>query len=317
MVQLDLIGAPTMSPVPNSDWLALNLTFFGDPRILYLNLSANGIWALQNVPVQSIFGDYNPQTMTYHFGAGLQPGQKLEMLGFGVSLTHNVLESPPPETTSTVVQHDEIIFISGEIGSEVSFARAQPLVGGPAAPLPGENKPTKHVNDDGFPNQEADTNACAPVAFSNSLQWLNAKHNLGLKAGDIDIAAMKQATGFQPGVGSPADSYQGKAKATAGLGIETTVSKNPDDAANALDKDCDVELDVNGHVAAVVGIMKLASGKYAIDVAHDTKQGVMGGTKTETTIFDPATNSLSGGTFLDGTKLDQFVIECPKKPIAQ
>ena len=68
--------------------------------------------------------------------------------------------------------------------------------------------------------------------------------------------------------------------------------------------------------AAIVGITKLANGKYAIDVAHDTSQGKAGGTKTETTTFDPATNSFSGGTFLDGTKLDQFVIECRSRKVS-
>ena len=45
-----------------------------------------------------------------------------------------------------------------------------------------------------------------------------------------------------------------------------------------------------GHVTCLVGITKLADGNYSLDVADDRKQGVSGGTKTTTYIYNPKTN---------------------------
>lgn len=96
-----------------------------------------------------------------------------------------------------------------------------------------------------------------------------------------------------------------------GLPIETTVVP-VDQVPGKMDEKCDIELDGKEHVAAIVGIAKLESGKYQIDIRHDTNQGSPGGTTDETILYDPATQLLEGGTWLVGKRVDNFVVECAK-----
>lgn len=97
------------------------------------------------------------------------------------------------------------------------------------------------------------------------------------------------------------------------LPIETTTVPVKDVAA-AIDSDCDVELDGEIHIAAIVGITPLKDGKYTIVVRHDTAQGEDGGTMDQPVTYDPKTNKISGGEWLDGRVVDHFVVECYKKP---
>lgn len=291
-----------------SDWGRLLLTFQGSQDVRYLNLSVNGRWAIRNVPVLSIHGDKVTQTITYTFSLGVPSGRQMTQLSYGISLGPQTVEIPPTESDKAPVSQEQVNVTCPTSNTPMPLGPATPLVGGKLAD--GE---TKHVNNTTFPNQEAGKLECGPVAVSNSLQWLNNIHSLGLKPGDIDIDAMKKATGWTSN-GVPADWFKKKDQYMKDHGIPIETTTVPiDQVPEKMDKKCDIELDGQVHIVAIVGIAKLDNGKYSITVRHDTKQGEPGGTIDETVTYDPSTNKVEGGTWLDGKRVDNFVVECPKK----
>jgi hypothetical protein len=186
----------------------------------------------------------------------------------------------------------------------VAYAPAGPLQGGPALAAAAA-KPR-------FPNQDVGKNECGPGAVSNSLMYLNAVFNLGLNPADITIDKMKTATGFNPrGIPLDWEVIKDKYMKDNHLPIQTVTTQSFADAMAALNNMLDVEIETTGHVAAVVGITDLGDGKFTLDVAHDTQQGMAGGTKIETVMYSMNTGRLTGTTFFNSVPLRKFVIESP------
>ena len=77
----------------------------------------------------------------------------------------------------------------------------------------------------------------------------------------------------------------------------------------ALKKGCVVEMNAGSHTALVTGVAKLRQPKkYTIEVAHDTEQNAVGGTKFESMKYDKSDASLEGCTY--AKSVHSFVIEC-------
>ncbi len=111
----------------------------------------------------------------------------------------------------------------------------------------------KLINDETFPNQKAGLNECVPAALSNSLKWLNKKHNLGMKDEDLSIASMKKAVKWQPtGAGEQWASLKKKFRPD----LITTTTQQIEEVVKAFERKCDVELEAGDHVAALVGITR-------------------------------------------------------------
>jgi hypothetical protein len=289
----------------SSDWMAAALTFRGTRRVHYVNISVNGLWVVRNIPVLSTAGNGVVQAQWYAFG-GANKLNNSATVSYGFSLMPLPAEVAPQETKSASVRSQRVVMCLG--GGPGKPFQGGTMDGGELAP-----KETKHVNED-FPNQEAGLMECGPVALSNSLQWLNKKHKLGMKDDDISTEHMKAVTGWTKKDGVKGDWVHKKAQATNSK-IDTYPDISVDKIGKAMDSGCDIELVADKHVAAVVGIAKLNTGKYSIDVAHDTEQGKAGGTKTETIIYAPGSGGIQGGTFLDGTKVTNFVAECKKNTV--
>lgn len=293
---------------PNSDWGAIDMSFIGSSAVEYLNVTVNGSWQIQNVPVLSDNGSGVSQTNTYNFAIGPNGVPYSGSLAYGFTLTPAPSVQPVQNLVQATVPSLTLEEHVGEQGgaNAIQYAVAGALVGAAAGAT------TTAKAGPNFPNQEAGVDECVPVAVSNSLQYLNARFNLGMAPVDITIAKMKIATGWDAD-GAPVgwwntkDAYMKANK----LPITTTATTDIATAMSELTAGCDVELGSPNHRAAVVGITKLANGKYSIDVAHDTKQGVAGGTKTETVSYDPTTGKLSGATFFNNVDFRNFVIECP------
>ena len=175
----------------NSDWGSVELMFEGSDDILYFNLVVDGNWQIQNVPVLSLKGTGNIQSQRFSFDLGNNVGEDVTAINYAFNLTTYTLASAPSGSTPATVGDDQIVLFSG--GVDVSLpaapAPAVPLIGGQAI----INEQHKNEN---FPNQECGHNECAPTAVSNSLQFLNDKHNLGMNPADIDIGTMKGATNW-------------------------------------------------------------------------------------------------------------------------
>lgn len=321
IVQMDLRG-PSPIIVTNSGWGGVDLTYAGDVGILYFNLNINDTWQVQNIPVLSHEGPGVMQTVTYTFSLGVPDGTEVLEVDYGFALTDVPLLVVPPIIGVSAVQDAERIIESGFKDADIlpSFPPASPLEGGPAA------EPVKHAHEN-FPNQESGLNECCPVAVSNSLKFLNDKHNMGLDADDIDIEDMKDATNWDP-AGSWIDHddtrpegqrnawWEDKKEHMEDNKIPVTTRKitNLADLAAEIDAGQDVELQGDWHTAAIVGITDLGGGKFSIDVAHDTEQGKKGGTKTETIVYNPTTKKFEGSPgFFDGSSFRYAVVECPKE----
>ena len=181
-----LDGVPTL----NSDWGSVNFTFTGQDPIMYFNLAANGSWQVQNIPVLSIEGEGVNQSISFAFDLGVPSGTTVTSLNYGYTFTNTTLGSMPAETGTAAVFDQEVVIDSGVAGEAIPPVQpANPLVGG--AVVGG----VKHAHAN-FPNQDCGKAECVPAAVSNSLKFLNKKHNMGLNDNDLSIAKMKNATNW-------------------------------------------------------------------------------------------------------------------------
>lgn len=342
-LDFDLDGIVTLE----SDWGVADLTFVGSASMLYFNLTVNGSWQVQNLPVLSTGGTGVPQTLRFWFDLGNPVGTDVAMISHAFALTPAPLVSAPSGGVPASVGNDQVIVHNGGVDPSFSTtpAAAGASIGGPVAGI------ALHKHDN-FPNQEAGLQECAPTAVSNSLQFLNTKHGLGMAAADITIAKMKTATKWGsktvasaagPGVDRVISPYPagwpdpgvlsgvwifpdpngaaGQQNAwwqdkKAYMGANnlpiTTRQILPADIGKLIreiDRGQDIEAEIGGHTVAVTGIADLGGGRYAVTVAHDTKQGVAGGTVEETAVWDSTTSTWEGA--LKNYGLNYFVVECP------
>lgn len=308
---------------PDTATGAATLEYLGSDRLLYVNLAVNGRWALRNVPVLSVEGADRWQGVTYTFDLGVEAGTDVAWLMKDFTLGTCPLQEMPRGGWDAPVGERDVVLFPGAPLVEV-------LVSGGEGDAPaGGEAGEAHTNAD-FPNQESDPSACAPTAVSNSLQFLNDTHDLGIDPAELTVQRMKQATNFgdkgaagtgcwiDPDASRPEGErdawWQSKDKYMQAhdLPITTRMSETAADAIQALDDDCDVEMETNGHTVAIVGMTRLADGKYSVDIKHDTQQGQAGGTVTETVTLDPATGAITGGTGTGGG-FNYLVIECPEE----
>jgi len=297
--------------IPNTEWGAANLTYTGADPILYFNLTVNNSWQVQNVPVLSREGAGVDQTGVFAFDLGVPRGTSVSSLTYAFTLTPSI-QSSMPLGASVAPVVSALLTSFPDVAEEAvpALAPAEPLVGGQAA------EAKKHTQQ-GFPNQDCAKNKCAPAAASNSLQFLKAKNNLNIPNATISIAGMDaamtngNAAGAKLRDGAHAWWVDKKAFLDAGrFGITTKQLLRLSDIAAEIDHGEDVELQGGWHTAAIVGITDLGGGKFSLDVAQDTKQGVAGGTQVDTIVFDPATGKFKGSPgFWNGSAFQYAVSE--------
>lgn len=303
---------------PNSEWGSLDLTFSGSEDVQYLNLSVNGSWQAQNVPLLSVGGTSGPKTLNVMFDLGTPRGMPVGNISYGYTITKQPQYAVPLSAGGALVGDREFELYSG---TEPESIAGPPE---PASANKGEKATKSAAHSKPFPNQECGKNECVPAAVSNSLQFLNSQHSLGMDAGAIDIGDMKSATGWTaPGCGWTWYNNKAAWMAEKKLPIKTTAKTaaagiNMDDVVNDIQNGNDVELVAKspkggGHCVAVTGCTKNADGTYSVTISHDTDQTDNSkGTTTETVTYDPATGKFTGGS-LNGWSLHHVVTESPKK----
>ena len=294
--------------VPNSEWGWVGLTYSGSPNVQYFNLTVNGLWAVQNVPVLSGEGVGVPQTVYMDFNLGVPRGTDVGSLQYTSSLTTSTLGTPPAGTpVSALVASRSIVVDSGIKGEAIlGLGPAPTLIGTGAASSATAAGPT---------NQECEPGECVPTAVSNSLHYLNGQFGLGLTDAQTSIDTMKTATAYDPspppGCYSDWPDSKDSYMHNNSYPVNTSTTDNFDQAMGAIGNGYDVELRSETHCAMVTGITKMSNGNYQITVAHDTNQGQGGGTVTETLIYDAAAGVLRGGAGFDGQPPRPTVIEQP------
>lgn len=323
-------------------WFDLSLEFIGSSDVFYLNVAANGEWPIQNVPVLSRGGNETGQEAIYTFGIE-NVGQVLNEFDFGIELTDEILVAPPNETETASIKQQQVRIGPGG-GVEQPPPEPWRLPQCAAKPLKGGMKADgamKHVNAP-YKNVDCATNYCVPAAISNSLNFLNDKHDLKLDKNEISVGALGQLLGTTTKGGTAYKEWTKKRDKFKDKVHTYTIPATPenelvpypvtaaslarpfpenevDKICDLLDRDCAVEMFTLtptggfGHAVAIVGIIKLKNGRYSIDVAHDVEQNQGGGTKTETVTWDTTTNRIEGGKSLNCKAVWFLVVECPKK----
>jgi len=294
---------------PDTGWGRMKLTFDGEYAVQYLNLVADGVWVLQNVPVLSSEGPGHKQTTTYTFDLGVATGTPVEELEVAWTLTGALATEAPEDVWTAVVDDGEVIFSPGveepARGGQVPPDPPPPLVGGPpsGAAFHGVS----------FPNQDCGHNECCPAAVSNSLQFLRDQYELDLDDEEISIDAMKQATDWDDGCKPDHWEIQ-KDAALIGKGIGTRKFTDIAEVIPAIEAGEDVELILRGHAVDIIGASTMQDGRMFLEFVDDQWQDKPGGTFTGTMIYDPATGLCSGGTLTHARALVYFVAEYPVGP---
>ena len=296
--------------VVDSSWATVGLTYRGSSSDIYFNLAVNGNWVIQNIALFSNEGVGISQTVTIAFDLGVSDGTEVAQLEYAFDITPDTLDSMPFQFDTAPVADGRFVMFSGDQGVALEAA---PIVLPPrGAKIKGG---ARGVHKGEFPNQEAGTAECVPVAVSNSLKFLKRRHNLDIDDQDISIGRMKSATGCTDR-GTPNGWWNTKDEymRSHGYPIRTETTTDLDEVIEAIKQGKDVELGVPGHRVAVVGVVKLLDGRYLLKIAHDTKQGEPGGTKTEIISYDPRNKKFRGGKWISGKSLKNFVIEYPTPP---
>jgi len=276
-----------------SDWGSIDL--LADPGMTsgYVNLMVEGEWRIRNMPLFDYGAPGTPAEVTFNFSLGNMPGQRVETLGYGFSLTAAPVTAAPVMAGVANVGVRDVV-MGGNFGTEAwAYVLADPVLEGDIH--------TKNGLLKDFPNQTCGPMLCGPAAVSNGFQWLNSKYGLGMAAGDINIGSVQKGLKVVPPNGAFKTWMEDKKKYVADkkLPIKTRSTRDIEKAMAALAKGQAVEmgfiLGKAGHIASVVGISELKNGTFQISVAHDTNQfNNAAGKKIETGTYDPKTKLIKG-----------------------
>jgi hypothetical protein len=294
---------PDLTERAASSWGHVEFVYTPDPRWRYFNLTVNGEWQVRNFPLCASGGG---QSENYYVDLGTKESAAIPEARYGYSITPGPQERMPASTEHAVIGMRDYIRQCGP-RKYAPPERPAPLEGAPVEALACRAA---------FPNQECGRNECAPAAASNSLQWLNRKFHLGLADDDLSIDKMKEATGWTPDGATHGAWADRKTRYVESHNVPIDTKKldrgKVREAADAFNRDCDVEIDTGNHVASVI-CMGESNGKWVLRVVSDLKQGQPGGTESaETLTFDPATSTVTGTPWANGSRVDNFVVECKK-----
>ncbi|UCH78835.1 MAG: hypothetical protein JSU81_02475 [Candidatus Coatesbacteria bacterium] len=270
------------------------------------NLAVNSRWVIQNVPVL-----FDPQgggkiiSYTYYFDLDVPYGTDVTELEYAFDLTPDVRATMPDDLRKGSVADRSFIMSSGVKGEKLVIGSPPEVEKGAMTEYWG------HLGVD-FPNQDCGPMECVPAAVSNSLHFLNAKFNLGMPESQMDIISMKQATGWDNGCTGDWPEKKGEWTGTHNYPITTRTETDLFKILDEMKRGQDIEARSTRHCAVLVAIGRMANGKWVLYVAHDTKQGVEGGSSIDKVIYDPTTGQYEGAPGFHGLPPRPFVIECPK-----
>jgi len=296
--------------ITDSSWGAATIVYESDDEIMFINLTINGQWVVQNLPLMPV-----GKEIVLDFDLGVENGINVTQLEYACEITTDLLETMPSDFQTATVADRSAVMYSGIIGANATFSLPPVVLIGW---LPADF--AYHDEDDIF-NQPCGIRECCPVAVSNTLKFLKKKHNLTIDDDKINIETMKLATAWvNLGLDyyiSPWNWYDYKKEhmKNHNYPIETTIydENDLDKIIGEIRRGQGVELQVPGHTATVVGIIKLLNGNYIFMVAQDTNQGPSnnGGEVIQPSIYFPDTKKFAGGYEINGKNLSKIIVECP------
>mgnify|MGYP001324480031 CR=1 FL=1 len=285
------------------------VSWYGHHDPLYFNLTVNGEWVVQNLPLLSPDGDGVLHTMHVTFSIAEALGDAVDEVEYSATLTDDVLSEP--------IGLENTAFVASSL-SVLGPLTSVPLVLNGPGPKPKGAKVVDSASIDGVEELECGKNECVHAAVAMSLKRLNEKHTLGIDPAKISIAALKTVIPTPAGAtvawAIKKDAYMKRLKAP----IETvylTLNRNTtvamaQMALEALKKGEAVEICTQPHCVKVIAIAELDNGHYSFTYRHDDKQGEAGGVVDHTSIYNPVTARFTGGAAsFNGWPLVMVVVE--------
>jgi hypothetical protein len=317
----------------NSDWGSFILTHTGFPTSKYLNVSVNtpGIttqWQIQNAVITNTEEPGIIQRTSFDFDIG-DAGIDVTGINYGISITDSPQVTAPVITSFASVYDLPRVFHNGINSSPYPvvfiFTAAVPFAGG-IGPVQEISVPYEIK---GLPNQQCGKMECVPAAISNSLKFLNMKHNLMMDTNKISIDSMKKACGFIDSVkGSPVDWALKKKKYMEDNNFPITTRIMSPEYLDSLRlyelrNNQDVEIGVMSkrvndtikyaHVIAVNSIYHRKDGTFDITYSDDADQGDnVTPTYTSSSRYDTLQKKFTSGSLVAfDSGIVSIVIECP------
>lgn len=287
------------SSTPDSTWGRVNIDFTGFSSRQFFNLNVNGNWVVQNMGVDSLFGAEVEQTLTTMFDLGVTDGTDVSSIDYVFSTSETPLSFMPdgPLTKATVANLDY------QIGGEGDIDLGSPST--PDAPTGGNLaeviKFAKLPEIDKFVNQVQKKNECAPGAISNSLKYFQAR---GLLSEDIktDISDIREIVGTTA-EGTPMNWPTIKGQHFKDVLMTEVIAANDiHSLIDAVNAGKDVELDLQGHVAVIVGVRKYSDGRVELDIFDDNQDDDQADAMRTVEIRDGK---------VDDLLIDGYVVEMP------
>ena len=291
---------------PDSSWGKVTVDYTGAPSSRYFNLNVDDRWVVQNMVLDSPFGDGNSQSVSTFFDLGVSHGTDVP------SLSHVfAIESAPRDAiplggllAATVADLDFQIGGAGPAPLVIPDNLNRDLETGGLAPASSHVtlvRGAKLKDLDKFVNQALGVNDCVRGSVSNSLKFLQARKVIPQKI-NADISRVRQVLGTVPNSGNPPTTPHSWVKSKQDLykrvntkGFLGSGGATVTAVINALKRGQDVELDVRvpanqnaGHTINVVGLrVKRVNGKRVVEIdVFDDNQKKSGadGMKTYTLI---------------------------------
>ena len=272
--------------LPDSSWGKVTVDYTGTPTTRYFNLDVDGRWTVQNMALDSPFGDGISQRVSTFFDLGVSHGTDVP------SLSHVfTIESAPRDTIPVGTPTADTV---ANLDFQIGGAGPDPLVipdnlnrdfetGGGVAPASSHVtlvRGAKLKDLDKFVNQAIGVNDCVRGSVSNSLKFLQARKVIPKRI-NADINRVRQVLGTVPNSGNPPTTPHTwvKTKKNHYKRVNTqsfpgSGNKTVTAVINALKRGHDVELDMRvptnskaGHTINVVGLrVKRVNGKRVIEI---------------------------------------------------
>lgn len=306
----------------NSDWGTLEITMPHFTGLKYLNLTTNTPgtttqWQIKNGIIQNQTAPGGTQTHTFTFDIGTR-GVDVSNINYAIEITSMpLLSNTPVNSTASVYPR----MVGPRNGNSISVPIPEPPLAKPFE-CPVDPDLLDSAAHEDFPNQECPLpKYCTPTAISNSLIFLNKKHNLGMDTNKIKIDSIAKGLGTDTTNGSPENWPTKKKKYMEDNKLPITTRELPagdvknikKEIFNGQDVEIDIDNDTMKHTACVTGIVDLGNGKYEISTSDDTEQGKAGGLSTNAkSIYDTTDKKFTSGELSD-FKIVRFIVECPNK----
>ena len=304
----------------NTAYGCVKVNYESDIQPQYFNLIRDGEWVIQNIPLMTPEGPNTIFQTVIFFDLGVPDGTDVSMENFGYTIGLVPAMDMPmvPNDPYTVFDRLIDVYVDDE-PAEILTTVVGGAVEGPPADAGVQHPGTST-------NQEAGKNECAPVAVSNSLHYLQ-QNGWTPPTNPPKTGPCKDLTSIEcwywilgtTSSGTPGDWWKRKERYSDYLGITTRKFSAHSTGAVATEIKGKQAVEANlsgsplGHTARVTQIVSTGGGNFSVTVEHDTAQGTAGGCIPETfTYHDPSRKITSGNKKLNGRKIEEFIVQCPK-----